>query len=66
MAQTVSIILSPEDRAQLAAIIEDRNRPQKHVQRAQIILHSAQRQSAAGTARLSRASRPAVMWSMLS
>lgn len=36
MAQTVSLILSAEKRAQLAAIIADRNRPQKHVQRAHV------------------------------
>jgi hypothetical protein len=35
MAQTVCIILSFEDRLCLAAVIEDRNRPQKHVQRGQ-------------------------------
>jgi len=60
MAQTVSILLFPEDRARLAAVIGDRNRPQKHVQRAQIILHSAGKQPAAEIARLSGASRPAV------
>jgi len=60
MAQTVSILLFPEDRARLAAVIGDRNRPQKHVQRAQIILHSAGKQPVAGIARLSGASRPAV------
>jgi transposase len=60
MAQTVSIMLFPEDRARLTAIVGDRNRPQKHVQRAQIILHSAQRQPVAEIARLSGVSRPAV------
>ena len=34
MAQTVSIIITSEDRARLAAVIEDRNSAQKHVQRA--------------------------------
>ena len=42
MAQTVSILLFPEDRARLAAVIGDRNNPQKHMQRAQIVLHSAE------------------------
>jgi hypothetical protein len=37
MAQTVCIMLSFEDRARLAAVIQDRNTPQKHVQRARII-----------------------------
>ena len=36
MAQTVSVIVSPEDRARLAAVIGDRNRPLKHVQRVRI------------------------------
>jgi len=38
MAQTVSIIIASGDRARLAAVIEDRNSPQKHVQRARIVL----------------------------
>jgi hypothetical protein len=41
MGQTVSVIVSVEDRARLAAIIGDRSRPLKHVQRARIVLHSA-------------------------
>jgi hypothetical protein len=45
MAQTVCILLSSEDRARLAAVIGDRNSPQKHVQRALIILRSAERRS---------------------
>ena len=43
MAQTVCIILSPEDRARLAAVIQDRNSLQKHAQRAKIVLYSAER-----------------------
>lgn len=43
MSQTVSVIISPEDRARLAAIIGDRNRPVKHVQRARIALLSGDR-----------------------
>ena len=39
MAHTVSVIVSAEDRARLAAIIGDRSRPLKHVQRARIILY---------------------------
>ena len=38
MAQTVCILLSSEDRERLPAIVGDRNRPRKHVQRAKIIL----------------------------
>jgi hypothetical protein len=45
MAQTVSVIVGVEDRARLAAIIGDRNRPLKHVQRARIVLLSADRLS---------------------
>jgi transposase len=43
MAQTVCVIVSDEDRARLAAVIGDRNRPQKHVARARIVLLSADR-----------------------
>ena len=60
MAQTVSIILFPEDRARLAAVIADRNSPQKHVQRVRIILHSAERLPVLEAARRSGVSRPAV------
>jgi hypothetical protein len=59
MAQTVSVIVSTEDRARLTAIVEDRNRPQKHVQRARIILLSAARGTVLDIARQSGASRPA-------
>jgi hypothetical protein len=44
----------------LAAIAADRNRPQKHVQRARIILLSADRLPVAGVARQVGVSRPAV------
>ena len=60
MAQTVCIHLSSDDRARLAAIIADRNRPQKHVQRANIILKSAEKCSVLDVARQTGASRPAV------
>ena len=43
MAQTVNVIVPAEDRERLLAIIGDRNRPLKHVQRAKIILSSAER-----------------------
>ena len=60
MAQTVCILLGDEDRKQLAAIIGDRNRPQKHVQRARIVHLSAERLSVLAVARQTGASRPAV------
>jgi hypothetical protein len=42
MAQTVCIVLSPSDRERLLAIASDRNRQRKHVERAQIVLASAE------------------------
>jgi transposase len=60
MAQTVSVIVGPEDRARLAAILGDRNRPQKHVQRAKLILLSAERLPVLEVARRAGVSRPAV------
>lgn len=60
MAQTVSVLLGADDRARLTAIVGDRNRPQKHVQRARIILLSAERLPVLGVANRSGASRPAV------
>jgi hypothetical protein len=48
------------DRTRLAAIIGDRSRPLKHVQRARIVLHSADRLPALEVARRSQVSRPAV------
>ena len=38
MAQEVCVIVGMEDRARLVAIINDRNRPLKHIQRAKIVL----------------------------
>jgi hypothetical protein len=43
MAQEVCVTVSAADRAHLVAIIDDRNRPLKHIQRARIILFSAER-----------------------
>jgi transposase len=60
MAQTVSVIVGSEDRARLAAIIGDRNRPLKHTQRANIILLSAKRLLVLEVARCAGVSRPAV------
>ena len=44
----------------LAAIVSDRNRPRKHVQRARIVLLSADRLRVLAVARQTDASRPAV------
>jgi hypothetical protein len=42
MAQTISPVINSADRERLAAVVEDRKRPQKHVQRARFILLSAE------------------------
>jgi transposase len=60
MAQTVSVIVGSEERARLAAILGDRNCPLKHVQRANIILLSADRLPILEVARRAGVSRPAV------
>jgi transposase len=60
MAQTVSIIINAEDRERLIAVVGDRNRPQKHVQRARIILCSSDHLPVLDVARQVGASRPAV------
>ena len=43
MAQDVSVIVRDDDRARLEAIVGDRNQRQKHMQRARIVLLSADR-----------------------
>jgi transposase len=60
MAQDVCVIVSPEDRARLAAIIGDRSRPLKHIQRARIVLLSAERLPVLEVSRQVSVSRPAV------
>src|ERR671910_2940014 len=60
MAQIVCPLVSAEDRARLEAIVGDRNRAQKHVARARIILHSADRLNVAEVARRVGVARPAV------
>ena len=61
MAQTVCPVVSVEDRARLAAIVADRNRPQKHVMRARIILGATNRgRDVAAVARQVGIGRPAV------
>ncbi len=53
-------MVGAEDRARLAAVDGDRSRALKHVQRARIILHSADRLSVLEVARRAGVSRPAV------
>jgi len=54
------VIVSSEERAGLAALVADRNRPRKHVERAHIVLYLADRLTAAEVARRAGVSRPAV------
>jgi transposase len=60
MAQTSSILLSTADRERLAALVSDRNRPLKHIERARIILYSAERLPVLEVARRAGVSRPSV------
>jgi hypothetical protein len=60
MAQQVCVVLSVAERQQLAAIAADRNRPRKHVERAHIVLASADRHSPQRVARSIGVSRPTV------
>jgi transposase len=60
MAQIVCPLVSAGDRARLEAIVGDRNRAQKHVARARIILASAERLPVAEVAKRAAVGRPAV------
>src|SRR5580704_6890250 len=60
MARTVSLLLSVQHSADLQGVIEDRGRPVKHVQRAQIILLSAERLPVLEIAKRVGVSRPMV------
>jgi transposase len=64
MAQQVCVVLSIAERQQLAAImaeiVADRNRPRKHVERARIVLASAERHSPQRVAHSIGVSRPTV------
>ena len=65
MAQNICLVVDDGDRTRLALIAADRNRPQKHVQRARIVLLSAERLPVAEVARQAGVSRPAVWrWQM--
>ena len=54
------VIVSDDDRVRLEAIVKERNHSHKHVQRAQIVLLSADRLAVAEVARRVGVSRPAV------
>jgi transposase len=56
----VCVVVSDGEREQLAAIAADRNRPRKHVERARIVLASADRGSAQQVAQSVGVSRPTV------
>src|SRR5918997_4514706 len=60
MAQTVCVLLTSAEKARLAAILSDRSRPLKHIQRAKIVLLSAERLSVLEVAGRAGVSRPAV------
>jgi hypothetical protein len=60
MAQTVSVLLAAEVRERLLAVASDRSRSLKHVQRARIILFSAERLPVLQVAHQAGVSRPAV------
>jgi len=60
MAQRVCVVLSAAEREQLATIAADRNRPRKHVERARIVLASADRHAAQRVAQSIGVSRPTV------
>jgi hypothetical protein len=60
MAQTVCVIVNAPDRERLQAIIGDRNQPRKHMERARIVLASAEREPAQRVAARVGVSRPTV------
>src|SRR6202023_596874 len=60
MAQTVCVIVSAVDRERLEAIVVDRNQRQKYVERARIVLASADRGPAQRVAQSIGVSRPTV------
>ncbi len=57
MAQKECVVISLEDRARLAAVVGDRNLPQKHVRRARFVLLSDERLAVLEIAHLVRRSR---------
>jgi transposase len=60
MAQTVCVVLSGSDKARLETIVADRNQQQKHVERARVVLGSAEGLPVQRVAVLVDVSRPMV------
>jgi len=60
MAQTVCVMVNWSEKARLEAIVADRNRLQKHVERARVVLASVQGHPAQRVAALVGVSRPMV------
>ncbi len=60
MRGNLGLLVSSADRARLAAIVADRNRAQKHVWRAQVVLLSADRFGTAAIMRRTGLSKPSV------
>src|SRR3954447_12788927 len=60
MAQSICLVVAAGDRARLEAIVADRNRSQKQVTRARLVLLSADRLDVATVARRAGVGRPAV------
>jgi transposase len=60
MARTVCVVVDGAERERLVAIVADRNRPRKHVERARIVLASADQESAQHVAQRIGVSRPTV------
>ena len=60
MAQTVCVIVSALDRQRLEAVAADRNRPGKHIERARVVLASADHRPVQHTADEVGVSRPMV------
>ena len=60
MAQTVCVIVSAADRERLEAIVADRNQRRKYMERARIVLTSADRGAVQRTAQCIGVSRPTV------
>src|SRR5215469_16647449 len=60
MAQRICVVLSATEHEQLAAIAANRNRPRKQIERARIVLASAERHSTQRVAQSVGVSRPTV------
>jgi transposase len=60
VAQQVCVVVSAAERERLVTVVADRNRPRKHVERARIVLASADRRSAQQVAQSIGVSRPTV------